>query len=350
MPPRRAPGQGGRASFLPPFSVMDTGENERCRTGLEPERHDLLHPELDHWRANVGGPVALDGSVLAAPRMTGIDLLSWNVAIGLGRLPELLQRLRDGQFGGAGMIPGRPLVLLLQEVFRSDESVPRISGSAHLGTELPIRTRLDIVAFARENGFSLRYSPSMRNGLEASDRGNAILSNVRLTGARALLLPHVRQRRVAVLAQLDGHPELTFISAHLDTHGRLRRLDSRRRRGSGRSAQAATLAAHLKSLPGSVVIGADLNSMLGMMDPAVRTLLAAGFKPAHERGGWRHTFHTPLRLLLDHVLVRSPDRHVSTVSVQRLDEAADDRGRSVFGSDHHPLLARLELRDSNEGP
>jgi hypothetical protein len=42
-------------------------------------------------------------------------------------------------------------------------------------------------------------------------------------------------------------------------------------------------------------------------------------------------------------LFRSPDRRIRSVRVVRLDEQPGDRGKRVFGSDHHPLLARVEL-------
>jgi hypothetical protein len=34
---------------------------------------------------------------------------------------------------------------------------------------------------------------------------------------------------------------------------------------------------------------------------------------------------------------------VRHATVERLDEHPQDRGPTVFGSDHHPLVARLEL-------
>ena len=186
----------------------------------------------------------------------------------------------------------------------------------------------------------------MRNGMHASDRGNAVLATVRLADAHAVLLPHVRQRRVAVAARLAGHPDITFMSAHLDTHGRSRRARAGRSVGAGRAAQAAALADAVVKTEGSLVLGADLNSILGLTDPAVRALIEAGFHPARRVGDWRHTFHRPLKLLLDHVMYRSPDHRIRAVSVVRIDEAEEDRSRTVFGSDHHPLLARLDLDGS----
>jgi endonuclease/exonuclease/phosphatase family metal-dependent hydrolase len=314
-----------------------------CQVQLEPHRHDELHPELDDWRLNVGAPVAIDNDVDPADRLAGVDVLSWNMAIGLGRLDAVLERLRAGPDGGLGISAARPLVLLLQEAYRSDESVPDSTGTHHHGGRLSTAPgRTDIISLAHDHGLSLRYSPSMRNGRHPSDRGNAVLSTVRLADARAFLLPYIRQRRVAVRARLAGHPELAFVSAHLDTHGQPRTGTRPRRFGAGRTLQARVLAATLATSGGSAVVGADLNTVLGMSDPAVRELVAAGLHPARRVGNWRHTFRR-FRLLLDHVLYYSPDGFIAHAEVTRLDDAAAQRSNAVFGSDHHPLLARIEL-------
>jgi endonuclease/exonuclease/phosphatase family metal-dependent hydrolase len=319
-------------------------EDVACHAHLEPGRHAAHHPDLDEWRANVGRPAVIDCATEAAPRVDGIDVLCWNLAIGRARLDAVIELLHAGAFGGVAITPSRPLVILAQEAFRSDATVPGAVANVHHGGRLGVNDgRCDIVRFALDHGFSLRYSPSMRNGDHSSDRGNAVLSNVRLTAAQAVLLPYVRQRRVAVMAGLAGHDGLSFASAHLDTHGRPRLGTTTRRFGAGRVLQASSLAAALQQRPGTVVLGADLNSMLGMSDPAVRALAAAGMQPARRVGSWRHTFHGPLRLLLDHVLFRADDGSVVHAEVVRLDEVSGDRPGSVFGSDHHPLLARIEL-------
>src|SRR5690606_34907177 len=98
-----------------------------------------------------------------------------------------------------------------------------------------------------------------------------------------------------------------------------------------------------------VVLGADLNSPLGMRDPVVRALLDGGLHAARRIGTWRHTYHARIRLPLDYVLYRSPTGRIREVSVTRIDEAPDDRSARVFGSDHHPLFARVEFRDATPG-
>jgi hypothetical protein len=48
-------------------------------------------------------------------------------------------------------------------------------------------------------------------------------------------------------------------------------------------------------------------------------------------------------LVLDYVLVRDRVGRVAGARVERLDEHPLDRGPTVFGSDHHPLMAHVRL-------
>lgn len=307
---------------------------------------ELQHPELSIWGANVGSPVELDLAAPASSHITGIDVLSWNLAVGAARLGELLALMESGAFEHAGRNPDRPLVILAQEAYRSDDTVPSNGHRTHHGGALHPPDAGDIIDIARAHGLSLRYAPSMRNGLHRSDRGNAILSTVALGTAHAFLLPYVRQRRVAVVAEIAGLEDVAVASVHLDVGGQPER---RRvgRYGGGRMVQAEALARRLAppDEEHSLIIGADLNSPLGLRDPAMRTLVTAGLHPAGRVGNWRHTFHGPVKLPLDHVLFRSPRRHVVSVRVARLDERHGDKSKRIFGSDHHPLLARVDFAD-----
>jgi endonuclease/exonuclease/phosphatase family metal-dependent hydrolase len=316
-----------------------------------PQDFNLSHdpdddPELYWWRGNVGEPVRLDLAPPAAAGVCGLDLLCWNLAIGEARLVELLHQLQEGRFGGAGTDPRRPLVVLGQEAFRADSSVPATAVGRFHGGRIRKAQRTDIADVARECGFSLRYAPSMRNGRDRSDRGNAILANVAIANAHAFSLPYVRQHRVAVAAELAGLPRLTLVSAHLDTGGRLRGATPPSFAfGAGRAAQAANLARRMVAADaqGGIIVGADLNTPLGMRDPAFLALVRAGFTPASRKGSWRHTFHGPIRFLLDHVLFYPAARRIRSAEVMRLDEHPADRGARIFGSDHHPLLVRATL-------
>jgi hypothetical protein len=137
-----------------------------------------------------------------------------------------------------------------------------------------------------------------------------------------------------------------LLSAHLDTggqpHGRFRIG----RYGGGRLVQVREVLDHLADRGDHcVILGADLNTPLGPRDPILRALLRAGMLPATRVGAWRHTYHGPLRMTLDHLLYRSPAGRIAGVRVSRIDERLGDGGRRVFGSDHHPLLARVDFHE-----
>jgi endonuclease/exonuclease/phosphatase family metal-dependent hydrolase len=310
----------------------------------------LIHHEddgqrrLERWRRNVGAPVAVD----VVPTQSSADsllVLSWNVWIGRGRLAHLVTRLRAGDFRQHGADPDLPLVVLIQEAFRSDDTVPAtVSGSTGRVLLAGLGPQEDVVETARSLRLNLRYAPSMRNGAVRSDRGNAILSSLPLEDAHAIELPLVLQRRVAVSAAVTlGSVGLRLVSAHLDPRGP---PGHRWLGAAGRAVQAGHLAG---SVHGDIVIlGADLNLARGRYERAWRLLADAGYTfgvpPTIPR--WRHTYHGIPRLVLDYLLIRDRHGRVRQGKVERLDEHPRDRGPQVFGSDHHPLIARFDFHPS----
>ena len=310
-----------------------------------------LHPALEQWRANVGGVVELDLAPALDNQPREIDVLCWNVAIGKGRL---LERVRDVLQMRARLAKPRPLVVLVQEAYRYDDTVPDVHLSDHHGGKSPREghQREDIADVARALNFSLRYAPSMRNGTHRSDRGNAILSSVSIAETHWITLPYVRQRRASIAVKIAGLPsDLWLATTHLDTHGLHRPHPlaeiraTMRGFGAGRATQAAALADAIVDAGGKnadIVLGGDLNSYLGLRDPAVRTLVQQGFRHSVRIGKWRHTFHGPVRLMLDHVMYRC-GQNIESVQVRRVDQALD-RGHRIYGSDHHPLLACVTMR------
>jgi endonuclease/exonuclease/phosphatase family metal-dependent hydrolase len=291
---------------------------------------------LEAWRANVGGPVSLDlAPRVSDPRPSSLAILSWNLWIGRGRLAEVITRVRD--------LTPAPLIVLVQEAYRSDASVPHRRGVRGAAGGFPPRTipRQDVVETAYQLGLNLRYVPSMRNGARPSDRGNAILSELPLEHARGIELPLVLQRRVPLAATLALRTgPLRVVCAHLDPRGP---AGTAVVGGAGRARQARYLLDRLGE--DLVVLGADLNLSRGKRERAWRLLVDAGFATGvpPARHAWRHTFHALPRLTLDYLLLRDRTGRVSEARVERLDEDPRDRGPTVFGSDHHPLLARLEL-------
>jgi len=295
---------------------------------------------LEAWRANVGSAVALDLAPSVTSRAGSLAILSWNLWIGRGHLAEVVARVRT--------ITSAPLIVLAQEAFRMDASVPRRSSARRAAGGFPPRVvpRADIVATARELRLNLRYVPSMRNGSGPSDRGNAILSDLPLLDAQAVELPFMLQRRVPVVATVALQSGvLHVVSAHLDPRGP---AGAAVVGGAGRARQTAYL---LDRLDGDmVVLGADLNLSRGRRERSWSLLHEAGFVTGVPpvRHPWRHTFHALPRLVLDYLLLRDRTGGVTSAQAERLDEHPRDRGPTVFGSDHHPLLARLELSARGE--
>ncbi len=301
---------------------------------------------LAGWRHNVGRPVAVD---LApdAPRTTrSLVVLSWNVWIGRGAIGDVIRRLMSGGYAAQGMPGGTPFVALLQEAYRSDDTVPEATNTFHARdfSRRALHREHEIRGVAQDLQLNLRYAPSMRNGTHRSDRGNAILSNLPLGGATAVELPFAFQRRVAVSATVRiGDRTVHVHSVHLDPRG-VTALDLLGVAGRGR--QAATVVESMHAMPpGSHVLGADLNLARQRREPAFRTFADAGFVTGVPAvlPSWNHTYHRTPRLLLDWVLMSSHEGAIAASETRRLDEHPQDVGPYVFGSDHHPLVSRLDF-------
>ena len=327
----------------PVTTVTAAGSRETLRCAGVPPLGDGLEARLAGWRQNVGEPVSLDlASGEASGRAataTTLAVVSWNVWMGRGRILELVEGLRAGALGVPGDLTP---VLLIQEAFRQDDTVPsRSNGFAARELVTRLRPRQDIVDVARSLRWNLRYVPSMRNGGERSDRGNAILTPLRLGAVQEIELPFALQRRVAVgAATTIAGLEARLLSAHLDPRGP---VGYKWLGAAARGHQMDHLLAGLEDP--TVVLGADLNLGRGRAERAWRLLVEHGF----EHGippvlpSWRHTYHSLPRLVIDYLLVRNLAGAIRSVLVRRVDEDPADRGSTVFGSDHHPLLARVEL-------
>ena len=136
---------------------------------------------LDDWCEAVGPPARVAGAGPLLDDGRPLLLVSWNMAVGVGRLEQVLTYVRRVHQRD------RPahLVLLLQEAFRAGDvpvTCPVDSKRARrLGARLPARP--DILSTARALGLHAVYVPSMRNGQDCreaplEDRGNAIVSTL----------------------------------------------------------------------------------------------------------------------------------------------------------------------------
>jgi endonuclease/exonuclease/phosphatase family metal-dependent hydrolase len=286
---------------------------------------------LARWRASVGPPlVRASPSASPSPADT-ITVVSWNTALGAGDVVKFVTELQRER-------KDRPLVLLLQEVYRRGEAVPRTFArnavfASRLGGALPGGAATDVDAVAAQLGMAAYYVPSMRNGGGRSneDRGNAILANIPISNLEAIELPFERQRRVALAATIEGRTtrgetwRLRVVSTHLDnTVARRVWIASE----YGRARQARGL---VSWLDGDVptVLGGDFNTWFGFSDQAfVETKRAFPQTPTDDR---RATFLGLLRL--DHLFYRLPDGW----------RARAARAEHRYGSDHAPLIGTIQF-------
>jgi endonuclease/exonuclease/phosphatase family metal-dependent hydrolase len=156
----------------------------------------------------------------------------------------------------------------------------------------------------------------------SSRRGNAILSSRPLVDPHALDLPEERQHRVAAAARIELHGQTMFlVSAHLEN-----RLDLLRGGPFGDRARGRQADALVDALPAdaSGIVGGDMNTMLGLDEPALRRLRERFVDTPREPS--RPTFRG--RLVLDHLFFDLPAGWRATRDV------VSDR----YGSDHHPVI------------
>ena len=246
----------------PPCGVSPPGHTIRWIRAVAPGEA----ADSTRWCAGVGNAVFLEGDRVTTDAAPPLTFISWNTHIGGGDIGRLIGDARAGQLTGT---PVSNLVLLLQEVYRHDASVPsppppRARIAAGEAPSPPDAARQGIEAAARDTGLSLLYVPSMRNGAAAEDRGNAILSSIALGNPEAIELPLERQRRVAVAADIlvrnaSTRTTLRIVSTHF-TNMVAHHLWAMSE--PGRVRQARALAAAIDDgMP--TVVGGDLNSWFG---------------------------------------------------------------------------------------
>lgn len=318
--------------------VTPSGDRSPFAVQWHQPEGEPLRSTLDAWCRGVG-PVVYQSQPVKGPQerapvpaTDAVAVVSWNVNVGAGNLSAFVADLRAGKWSDGNQ--PEHFVLLLQEVLRTGEMVPpRDPSQAGARRLLRRPPRVDIVGFAREFGLSLLYVPSMRNGLDASaapeDRGNAILSTLPLLVPGALELPFVRQRRVAVLAMLDGPGDgdsLGVASVHLDPFVGANRLwvfGAARARGRQGRAIAAVLRPQFP-----FVVGGDFNTWLGADEPALREMTQVSGQAAWARQG---TYKSGA--ILDYLFFRTP------VSRQPPYERVGD----PYRSDHYPLVGWISF-------
>jgi endonuclease/exonuclease/phosphatase family metal-dependent hydrolase len=243
---------------------------------------------------------------IPAEPATAVDLaiVTWNMDAGRGDLPRLVSDLTSSRLTGA---PPVDVVLLLQE---------SVSGVGVDASEL-----------AQARGLHVFVVPVYE--IDGRVRGNAIVSTRPLHETRRIVLPKERQPRLAALAAISVRTQSLFlVSTHFEN--RVSWLRGGVFSDGARGRQATELLGAIPNGPG--ILGGDLNTLLGPAEPAWR-LLAERFPdtPTDDSGP---TFRE--RLVLDHLFFDLPDGWTARRRV------LEDR----YGSDHHPVLGTVTIRDS----
>jgi endonuclease/exonuclease/phosphatase family metal-dependent hydrolase len=225
-----------------------------------------------------------------------LALIAWNMHAESGDIGRLMDDLAAGT-----LAPGRSpaYVLLLQEAVQSADR--------------------DIRAIAEARRAASFFIPVRISAGRAT--GNAIVSSVPLSDTHILDLPRERQPRIAAAGTIDVAGERLFVvSVHLENRLSWWRLGIFADTARGRQAEALVGALP----PGHGIVGGDMNTMLGPVEPAWRTLLQRF--PDTPPEDPQPTFRD--RLVLDHLFFDLPDGWTATRQV------IADR----YGSDHHPVL------------
>ena len=285
---------------------------------------------LDRWCASVGPPVLM-ASVTQPTEVNRLVVVTWNVHVGGGQVEDFVKaHWADRDHSG--------LVLLLQETYRADETVP---DSFPKGLKVPSAIRpkprsVDVLRLAERLKMSVTYVPSMRNGRateegQREDRGNAILSTEPLSDVRAITLPFGKQRRVAVAATITPRSStigpIRVVATHFDI-------------GSSRVAQATAFAdriGELSELP--IIVGGDFNSPSGLRDQAVQ---AVSRRIPMESCGTGRTFTWPQRFnllaVLDFGRFDFLFSNLKSSGMTRQCQTIDD----WFRSDHRPVMLTVQ--------
>ena len=293
--------------------------------------------ELRAWCRGVGAPVVI--SHVSEPRDIRTALVvSWNVDVGGGRLDDFLDDLLAGKWTDGVQVAD--YVLLLQEAYRADNSIPELppkdskKGNAiHHGEE---DLHVDVVSFARERKLNLFYVPSMRNGDDREDRGNAILSTLPMSDFVAYELPPERQRRVTASAMVSGHTagqawSVRVINVHLENRARWE--NSLSTFGGARQDQMNALLDAVGIRLEATIMGGDFNVWFKESNEGTIKLIRSYLVQAGESDP-NPTVHPGKKLPERRVdyLFHSPDREWNVIY-----RRVDDR----YDSDHYPVVIRI---------
>ena len=305
------------------------------------------------WCSVVGEPAVVMRPSGNFPRWTaaaGIDVVAWNAALGGGDIFAFLDAELHLECSAARSTlkqGGRPFVLMLQEVWRRSDDLPRVEGGDSIpwtgGPNLP-EGALDFVETAEQCGLAYLYVPSSRNGPDddrrpGEDRGNAILTTLPFSAPIAFDLPHEGGRKVAVgiTSNAPGGERVRFVSTHLDVASTLLRTlitgnQTRARQVLG-LIDGIEKAESDGPLTQVALVGGDFNTWAGNESALQFMRDAFPESPPWDDLGTRGSFPT------DHIFFRAG-------AYTQFELDGYERIEETYGSDHNGRRARLMDRSS----
>ena len=305
------------------------------------------------WCSVVGEPAVVmrpSGNFPGWTAAAGIDVVAWNAALGGGDIFAFLDAELHLECSAARSTlkqGGRPFVLMLQEVWRRSDDLPRVEGGDSIpwtgGPNLP-EGALDFVETAEQCGLAYLYVPSSRNGPDddrrpGEDRGNAILTTLPFSAPIAFDLPHEGGRKVAVgiTSNAPGGERVRFVSTHLDVASTLLRTlitgnQTRARQVLG-LIDGIEKAESDGPLTQVALVGGDFNTWAGNESALQFMRDAFPESPPWDDLGTRGSFPT------DHIFFRAG-------AYTQFELDGYERIEETYGSDHNGRRARLMDRSS----
>lgn len=298
-----------------------------------PNPHAADAIELARWASAVGPPLLIQrDAAVAPPPADSLAVVTWNVHGQHGRIADFIAQLKSGALTGE---PVSDFVMLIQEAVRIRESPPPVfAPGMKKASRIDDADALlpDIAEIAEAMDLTLLYVPSMRNGIEREDRGNAVLSTLPFTEAYAFELPFRKQRRVGIAVTVTVRDAevlrpLRLVNVHFDTSQPGRRLYVL---GNPRPEQARATLKYIEMMETKTplaILGGDLNTFLPFEDAADHTR-----RDWARNHGTEDAARTRGMTRLDYLFFRLQGELCGHTR----------RAPARFGSDHYPVIGRFE--------
>jgi hypothetical protein len=233
----------------------------------------------------------------------------------------------------------------------------RLNSGPHSYDPFPLNAKLT------EHGVEIDVSVKVETG------GNVLINNVMLksfwtaSGVTAVVGDHIE---INAIIQVNAWCDNDAVTSAIESWNKdpaetqAFNIATFERYDTSKQGQAADITESfpsywvIKEIKGDLMIVNWLQQLTFMMDNDIGILSSSGVTTCVYSGGniayngisiYELAFAYDLipSNLLDHIMVKNAEQSVASIRVSRLDQSASDRERRIFGSDHHPMLARIEF-------